>query len=54
MLEVLANALLYKVVAVVFSNFHVTAITPESDIKVINIFPVKWRNVKMKFTPLQK
>jgi hypothetical protein len=49
---VLANGFVYKVIATVFSNFEVSCVDRLEDIVEINIFPVKWRNARMKLTPL--
>ncbi|KAJ9612035.1 hypothetical protein H2200_003630 [Cladophialophora chaetospira] len=49
--KVMALAFIYKVIAAVFSNFDVTVIDKDKKIEEINIFPVKWRKVKMKLSP---
>jgi hypothetical protein len=48
---VVALALLYKVVAVVFANFNVEVVDREG-IREVSKFAVKWRNVRMRLMPL--
>ena len=45
----MALAFMYKAIAVAFANFNITAVDEYQKIEEINIFPVKWRNVWLKF-----
>jgi hypothetical protein len=37
----------------VFLNFDIEVIDRHKKIEEVNIFPVKWRNVEMEFSPRQ-
>ena len=47
----MALAFVYKTIAVAFSNFEITAVDEHQTIPEINIFPVKWRDVGVRFNP---